>query len=112
MFGWPFIILNFQVMVYVGIRWDKCVLLFVLGGPSHNLTGLHSPIAPQVNKVRQSLAMESDQVRVQCDASSLRSFVTYAIKRHNGSRRRVSCSNSTLKKFGIASIFPRPLQTL
>ena len=56
------------------------------------LASLHAwvCIVPQIAKMRDDLAMPADPLKVVCDASSLRCFVTYMIKRHNGSKRRAS----------------------
>ena len=35
--------------------------------------------------------MGPDEVKVNCDATSIRSFITYIVKRHDGSARRDSC---------------------
>lgn len=46
---------------------------------------------PKVEKIRTDLFMSEDMVRVNCDAMSLRGFVTYMVKRHDGSVRRELC---------------------
>lgn len=42
----------------------------------------------EVAKFRTKLAMPDDPMQVNCDAGSLRCFVTYIVKRHDGARRR------------------------
>jgi protein tyrosine phosphatase (PTP) superfamily phosphohydrolase (DUF442 family) len=42
----------------------------------------------KVAKFRTKLAMPDDPMQVNCDAGSLRCFVTYIVKRHDGARRR------------------------
>lgn len=44
----------------------------------------------QVQKFREKLCLGNDVVKVNVDAVSLRSFMTYVVKRHDGSVRRVS----------------------
>ena len=51
-------------------------------------------------RLRAHLAMDVDAVQVQCDATALRGFVTYVIRRHNGSQRRVSWSDFIISIFG------------
>lgn len=40
--------------------------------------------------LRGLLALEKDKVKENCDATSLRGFVSYIVKRHDGSDRRES----------------------
>ncbi|CAE7650468.1 unnamed protein product [Symbiodinium sp. CCMP2592] len=42
----------------------------------------------EIALMREDLEMPADPAKVVCDASSLRCFVTYMIKRHNGAKRR------------------------
>lgn len=42
----------------------------------------------KVNKLRTKLALPDDLMQANCDAGSLRCFVTYIVKRHDGARRR------------------------
>ena len=44
----------------------------------------------QATKLRRALSMPEDLVMVSCDAQSIRCFVSYLIKRHDGSSRHVS----------------------
>ena len=41
--------------------------------------------------MRKKLNMPEDQVKVACDATSIRSFVSYLVHRHDGSKRSESC---------------------
>ena len=43
----------------------------------------------QVKLFRKEAGLQEDKVRVACDAQSIRSFVTYLVKRHDGSKRHV-----------------------
>lgn len=44
----------------------------------------------KVEKIRHKLFVPEDLVRVNCDATSIKSFITYMVKRHDGSVRRES----------------------
>lgn len=43
----------------------------------------------QVAFLRKKLALADDIVKVNCDAQSLKTFMSYIVKRHDGSKRRV-----------------------
>ena len=43
----------------------------------------------QVTKLRSSLSLPDDAVKVACDAESLKNFMSYIVKRHDGAARRV-----------------------
>ena len=44
----------------------------------------------EVRRFRTLLNMPVDVVKTSCDAESLKCFMSYLIKRHNGSERRAS----------------------
>lgn len=44
---------------------------------------------PQVKTLRDKCALSLDEVKINCDSISIRAFVTYLVKRHDGSVRRV-----------------------
>lgn len=52
------------------------------------LTGSFLESIPQVRTFRSKLGWEDDEIAVNCDSMSIRGFVTYLGKRHNGAARR------------------------
>ena len=52
------------------------------------LTGSLLESIPQVRTFRSKLGWEDDEIAVNCDSMSIRGFVTYLGKRHNGAARR------------------------
>ena len=57
------------------------------------------------------LGLTVDPVTIQCDATSVKGFITYIVRRHDGSRRRAPCtivtSSTFLFRFVAHSVFPR-----
>ena len=39
---------------------------------------------------RQKLSMIPDTVKLNCDATSIKGFISYLVRRHNGAKRRVN----------------------
>ena len=48
--------------------------------------------------------MPSDPVKVQCDSTSLKSFVSYIVKRHDGATRRAPGHRLLTFKFVVAEV--------
>ena len=55
----------------------------------------------QVGELRSTLCLPVDLVKIHCDAASLRCFMTYLIKRHDGSTRQDA-------KLQIGTLFIHP----
>ena len=75
----------------------RIVLLWV---PPYILVGslFICSIPLQVAQMRSHLSLPQDDVRASCDATLLRGFVTYIIRRHDGSVRRVSWITNNVHK--------------
>ena len=50
----------------------------------------NSSPAVQILKLREDLSLDANEIRVNCDAVSLRAFMSYMVRRHDGARRQVS----------------------
>ena len=67
------------VYMYVCVCVSLCVCLCFNSSP-----------AVQILKLREDLSLDANEIRVNCDAVSLRAFMSYMVRRHDGARRKVS----------------------
>ena len=57
----------------------------------------------QIEKLREDLSMPPNSVRVHCDAVTLRSFMSYMVRRHDGAQRKAALQQPDL--FAVLHMF-------
>ena len=82
-------VLQNLVLKYFDTLYANLLYGCVLGCSSKHLPRTQfDSYCDQVRTFRSKQGWEDDEVKVNCDAVSIRGFVTYLVRRHNGSNRR------------------------